>query len=707
MAALQKIRSKSGLLVGIIAAGLLAFVIPWNEVFMFFNNMKDKAFTVNGTVVKTGEYEKRVIEWQDFQQEMSGGNNPDEFTMLQIREAVYQQMVKEMMLDEQAEKLGLAVTKQEMEDMIYGQNISPILYQLPFFRNPQTGQFDPAMVTQFLTEINTDPASLPQEQYAVAEQLRKARSIWSFIQNMIKYNRLEEKYSTLVANSLLVSNTEVQSAQNDSKDVADIAYVVQKYTSISDSTVNVDNSEIKALYEARKNNYKLNTELRKISYFIKNVTPSDEDYAVVEKEAEDVYLRLKETENPGTLVGEYSTTPYVDAFMAVSALPADAKAFVESASVGDIHGPVREGQGYLMYKLVDRTVASDSIKLRMIPMPQGIDLATSNHIADSLMAVVKGGKAFADVANEIAPNSNGGDLNWVTEVMLAGSGIGKEIFAAAKGDVLKLNVGGISQLFYVEDKKAPVSKVKLAQILMPVIVSDKTQNAIDNELNQFVAENNKAEGFEQAAQVAGYNIVSDALVSPDEISLGQATGTRQVIAWSFNNPVGTVNKFDVSDKRIVAVVKSEIKGDYMPISEVSSALRAELINDKKAEKMIADFKSKNLTSLADYANAVSGKVDTVKFVTFQTNTITGIGYEPIVNVYARSGQINKLDAPLKGKQGVYALLLTSKTEEAAKTEIEQSRQMLKQSNMYQLMSQAINVLRDKMDVKDNRVNIWR
>ena len=704
MAALQKIRSKSGLLVGIIAVGLLAFVFPWSEVSTFANKLRDKAFVVNGTVVTTGEYASRIAEWENFQKIMSGQSSLDERATSQIREVVYQQMVKELLLNDQAERLGLAVTKEELDDMVLGTTPSPILYQIPFFADPQTRQFSRTRMIDFISSLSTDVSGLPAEQ---AAEITARKEVWAFVENMMKYQRLEEKYASIVAGSMLASDTEAKASYEDSKNIADIAYVVQRYSSLSDSTVQVSDKEVKDLYEKRKNNFKLDNELRVISYFIKDVIPSDEDYAAVEQEMTAIHERLAIAENPATVVNEYSSSQYIDAFIAVSGLPVDAKDFVQSASVGNIYGPVRDGQSYVMYKLIDRTIAADSIRLQMIPMPQGMDMKTTEHIADSIMSVIKGGKDFTAVAEEVIPGSNGGEIGWMNEMSLAGINIAKECFAATKGDILKLNVTGQTMLVRIQDKTNPVPKVKLAVIQMPVIISDKTQNSIDNELNQFVAENGNMENFDNAALAKGYSLISNAKISPSDMFLGQAIGTRQVIHWAFNNAVGTVNKFDnISDKRVVAIIKSEIKSGYMPVSEVAQELKSELINEKKAEKMIADLKAKNLTTLDSYAQAIDGKVDTAKFVTFQTNNITGIGYEPVMNIYAKKGQLNKVEAPLKGKSGVYVLDVISKTEDTKEYDAILAKQSQKQNNLYQIMSQAYPILLDKMKVEDNRVKFW-
>ncbi|GAB6010143.1 peptidylprolyl isomerase [Dysgonomonas reticulitermitis] len=720
MAALQKIRSKSGLLIGIIAVGLLAFVIPWNEIVTSVNQSKNKAFTVDGEVVSTEKYSARIQQWENFQKTVTGQNSLGEEISSFIRELTYQQMVTEMMLDEQASSLGLAVTTAELNDVVNSPNFGFVLQRLrlvlnpqtgnlegitSMFANPQTGQFDKTYFTHFMNDVKT--TITPDMPVQARQDVLMKQDIWIFVEHMLKYQLLQEKYSSLVAGLILPGNTDAKAVFEDSKTQSNIAYVLQRYATIPDSIVakEVTDKEIKDLYELRKNNFKLDTDLRKISYFVKDVIPSDEDFEAVAKEMNTVYEKMLTAENPAALVSEYSSAPFTDAYISLSSLPLDIKNFAQSATIGQVTEPERSGQSYVLYKLIDKTSAADSVKVRIIPLPQGLDPKIATHISDSLLNVVKGGKDFITLANETMPGSNS---VWVTEMMIAGAGpdFVKKTFGASKGEILNLTANGQTQLVYIEEKTNPVPKVKLAIVQMPVIVSDKTQNAIDNELNQFVSENGNLENFDKAAQGKGYNLVPNVVISPSEMSLGQASGSRQVIHWAFNDKKGSVKKFDLSDKRIIAIVKEEIKGDYMPVSEVSAMLKTELINNKKAEKIIADLKSKNLTSLEAYAGAMSSRIDTVSFVTFQTNNISGVGYEPILNVYAKLGEVNKLEQPLKGNAGVYVLNITEKTENTNTFDPVQAKQIARQNNFYQLMSQAMFVLKDKMNVRDNRVKFW-
>ena len=93
--------------------------------------------------------------------------------------------------------------------------------------SPQTGQFERAALNQFIQTISQDDTNLPENQRA---EIQARREIWTFIQNMMKYQRLEEKYSAIVAGIVIPTATEAKSAFDDSKTQASISYVAVSYT---------------------------------------------------------------------------------------------------------------------------------------------------------------------------------------------------------------------------------------------------------------------------------------------------------------------------------------------------------------------------------------------------------------------------------------------------------------------------------------------
>ena len=706
MAVLQTLRNKAaGLLIGALGLALLAFILSdlFSSGNTFFSKYQDNAFSVDGDVVTTAEYDQRVEAMTVFQQVLTNQTSLDDATTLQIRENVYQTMVAEKMLKDQAARLGLAVTKEEMNSLITPENLSPILYRYPLFVDQETRQFNMQALTQFLTIVNQDPATLAPEQRFEQQRLL---NIWLIVESEMKMYRLQEKYLSLLSNTFLATDVEAKAVYNDSKAVADMEYTLQNYSVVADSTVQVSDAEIRALYDRRKENYFLTSNLSKISYFVKDVIPSTEDYDAVKKEIDVAYEKLKSSADPALVVNEYSSEQYIDAFLSFADLNPNMKTFMEESNVGEVSEPYVNGQFYVTYKLVDRILAADSVKLQAITIPQGLVAEAATHLVDSLYSVVKGGKSFAEVADEMYPGGNGGTIGWFREVDLLESGIAKECFAAAKGDILKLQLMGQTQLFRIEDKTMPVTKVKVAVVSMPVIISDKTHNIIDNELNQFITANGTIENFNDAAENSGYSLVADQLISPSDMTLPSSVrGSREVVRWAFNENVGSAKKFDIGTQRVVAIIKDKIDGEYMPLAQISPVLKAELIRDKKAEVMIADLKSKNLASVAAYAEALGAPVDTARFVTFETETMD-FGYEPMFNAYAKNGQLDKLEGPLKGNAGVYLLNVISKTEDQKEYNAEEAKETISQQNRYYVMSQTMYVLQEKLNVKDNRVKFW-
>ncbi|MCW1735817.1 peptidylprolyl isomerase [Anaerorudis cellulosivorans] len=711
MATLQKIRNKAGFLIAVIGIALLAFILGdlLTSGSTLFRKSQDKVFEVNGKVISTEEYFTRVTEWENFQKMMSGESSLDENASLQIKELVYQQMVRECILDDQAKKLGLTVSKEEINDLVHGENISPLLQQLPLFVDPKTGIYDREALTNFFTAINTPTASLQPEEKALVQQYK---SMWLFIENLIKYQRLEEKYRTLLASAVMVNDMEAKTSFDLSQQNADLTYVVQNYYTIPDTLVTVEDSEIRAFYEKHKKNFKLNTPIAKITYFIREIAPSDEDFAEVEAQAMEAAKKLAESTNPSAVVADYSETPYHDVYLAANVLTESQRSFVSSANIGDMYGPVREGNSFQIYKLIDKIVAPDSVRLRMIVVPTagaGEQDSLVRHFVDSVFTVIKGGKPFAQVANELNPQSNGGDAGWVREIDIAsvGNDFVQTVFSMQVGEVRKISVPGQSIIVQVEEKTKPVTKYKLAVINMPVVVSERTSNNVDNELNQFLSLPDVGKKFTELAKQKGYAVVPNYTISSTDFSIAQIPGSRQVIQWAFNEKEkGAVKKFDLTNLRIVARLDNVIPAGTAPLSEVATVIRSQLVREKKAEKIITELKSKNLSSLADYAEEMNTQPDTVRFVNFNTRNIAGLGFEPVLNAYSAFAPLHKLMGPAKGNMGVFVVNVDNRTQGTETYDPKIQKNSMQSEITYRLQMQSMEVLKDKLEVKDNRYRFY-
>ncbi|NLX81158.1 MAG: hypothetical protein GXZ03_06305, partial [Proteiniphilum sp.] len=615
MATLQKIRDKGILLVTVIGVALLAFILGdlLTSGNTLFAKSKDKAFSVNGKVVSTQEYANRITEWEEFQKMISGQTSLDEATTQQIREAVYDQMVREIILDNQTSKLGISVSKAELNDLVHGESISPLLQSLPFFINPETGVFDREGLIQFLATVNgPDQSAMPEER----AMIQQYKNVWLFIENMVKYQRLQEKYDLLLSGSIMVNDNEAKTSFDLSQQSSDIAYAVKNYFAIPDSVVSVSAQEVKSFYDKNKSSFKMDVPLAKISYFTKEIVPSEEDFAEIEVLANEAYEKLLETNNIASVVADYSDIPYRDIYVSAALLDDRQKSFIETASISDVEGPQKEGNSFNIYKLIDKTQAPDSVHLRMMAIPDatvmGQDSIVTNFV-DSIFNELTSGKSFAEVANSLNPQANGGDIGWAREIDLfsAGADLVKAAFSAPIGEPFKIKLPGQQMILQVEERTAPVTKYKLATVSIPVLVSEKTSNNIDNELNQLVSEPNISKNFSELASEKGYFVMPNTSVSANDFSLMNIPNSRQVVTWAVNEKkMGTVKKFDLSNTRIIARVDQVYPAGTAPLSELESTIKSRLINEKKAETIIADLSAKNISSLDAFANEMDAVVDT-------------------------------------------------------------------------------------------------
>ncbi len=711
MATLEKIRNKAGLLVGVVGVALFAFIIGdfLNSGSTFFRQSQEKIAEINGEVISIHDYQARVDEMAEVYKMQSGTNNVSEELMTQIRQSVFESIVQEVVLGEATSDLGLRVTSEELFDVIQGENISPMIQQMPMFRNPETGSFDKAALLNFLKVVNDENiAAYPADQQA---QLLQARSFWLFWEKNLKDQTLTGKYSTLLSKAISANVLDAQDAYASTVENSDIVYAMQPYSSIPDSTISVSDSEIKKLYEQRKEQFK-QREGRMIKYVTVDIVPSQEDYDKVKAEIEKVREDLIAAENVADVVNDASETPYVDVYLSEAMLDAEAKLFVTTSEVGSVSVPSFQNDTHRLMKLVAKTVAPDSVKVSHIMLAGATDAVIAAR-ADSLKNVLKGGADFAQLAQQFSVDQTaelGGELGWFTEIT-ALNGLNEEfknaIFSAALNEVVVVKSMYGTHLVKVTERTANVPKYKVANVAMTVTPSSKTYSNIYNDLNQFVSKNNDIDKLDDAAKEAGYSLVSNVTVTAQDQTIGFIPSSRPVIRWAFEHGKGDISEiFECDNKFIVAAVQGKIKEGYTSLQAASATLKPEVIREKKGQQIVQDLLSKNLTSLEAYAGVMGGTVDSVKFVNFGTQRIATIGVEPKLNAYIASAKVGELSAPVAGNNGVYIFKVYNREKSETPYDEKATISSLESSSAYRVGYLSLQELINNATIVDNRIRFY-
>ncbi|MDR0893377.1 MAG: SurA N-terminal domain-containing protein [Mediterranea sp.] len=714
MATLQKIRSKGPLLVIVIGLALFAFIAGDAWKVMQPHQSRDVG-EVNGEALSAQDFQNLVDDYTEVVKMMQGVSSLSDEQSSQVRDQVWRTYVNNKLVEKEAKTLGLTVTDAEIQDIL-NKGAHPLLQQTPF-RNPQTGRFDKDMLNKFLVEYaKMNPAQMPAQ---YVEQYDKMYKYWLFVQSTLKSSRLAEKYQALVSKALLSNPVEAQDAFDARVNQYDLLMAAIPYSAVPDSTVTVKESDLKSLYEKKKEQFKQYQETRNIKYIDVQVTASPEDKAAIQKEVDESTEQLRNTTSDYTAFvrSSGSETPYTDLFYNKAALPSDVAARLDSVkNVGEVYGPYTSAVDNTInsFKLVAKAEKADSVQFRQIQV-YNADPAKTKATADSIYNAIKGGAAFADVAKKYGQT---GDANWLTAAQYEGTQIDgdnlKYIEAINNGEVKQLSnlpIGQAQVILEVMAKKAMKTKYKVAVVKRAIEFSKETYNRAYNDFSQFIAANPSVEKMVANAEEAGYKLLDRADLYSSEHTIGGVRGTKEALRWVFDKAkVGEISPLyecGESDHMMVVGLTGVTPEGYRPLKAVQGELRAEVIRDKKAEKIMADMKAANATTLDQYKAMPNAVSDTLKLVTFSAPAYVPSLHssEPLAGAYASIAEKGKLSTPLKGNAGVFVLQMygEEKLNETFKDKDEETTQ----ENMHaRFASRLMNDLYLQAKVKDERYKFF-
>ena len=708
MATLQNIRSKGPLLVIVVGLALFAFIA--GDVFKAIQpHQTQDVGEINGEAVSAQEYQDLVEEYTEVIKLTQGDNVISDEVSNQIKDVVWRNYVNNKLIEAEAEKIGLTVSDAEIQAIINA-GVHPLLSQTPFI-NQQTGAFDQDMLKKFLVDYAQMQAGQYPAEYM--ESYSRLYTLWSFIEKTLKESRLQDKYMALVSNAIISNPVETQAAFDARTNQTNLLMAAIPYNAIADSLITVNATELKDLYNKRKEEFKQFAETRDVKYIDVQVVASEEDKAALQAEMNEYAAQLAEaTDNYSTFIRSTSSdVPYVDLFSTQRSLPLDVIARLDSVALGGVFGPYYNATDNTMNAFKKLAVAkmADSIEFRQIQVVEA-DAERTKFVADSLFNAIKAGADFAEVAKTYGQT---GEPVWISSANYEGAQIDgdnlKYIEAITTGKVKELVNLPLMQaniILQVTNKKADVEKYKVAVVKRSVDFSKETYNKAYNAFSQFISENQTLAELEANAEDAGYRLLERADLSSSEHTIGSVRGTKDALRWAFEANVGEVSglyECGDNDRMLVVAVSGITPEGYRSLDQVKMELSLELAREKKAEKILADLKAANVTSFEQFSALEDAVSDSLKYVTFGAPAyVTSLrSSEPQVSAYVNE-EMNKVSAPVKGLAGVYVLQPygVEKQEQAYDAEAEERTIV----NQYarSVMQQLVNDLYIKGNVADQR-----
>jgi peptidyl-prolyl cis-trans isomerase D len=248
------------LLIAVIGFALAAFVLGD---FLGYGPMGGQRFDI-GKIDKTSisyqEFEQRVSEQSENWRQQTGQANLGPREAFQVREQVWNQMLREILLGGEMERLGIEVSAEELFDMIHGPDPHQLIRQS--FTNPEDGSFNPQQVVEFLRNFDMLDPSVQNQ--------------WVTIERFMKQERAEAKYHNLIRRAYYVPKVIAAGDYNDRNASSDIRFVYKPFNDISDTLVTVSDRELRRFYDENKESFRREAS-RNIEYASFNVFPTDQD----------------------------------------------------------------------------------------------------------------------------------------------------------------------------------------------------------------------------------------------------------------------------------------------------------------------------------------------------------------------------------------------------------------------------------------------
>jgi len=700
MALIGTLRNKMGVWVVVfvfvaIASFILGDLLGQNSVLLGKNDVGE----IGGHTISIEEYQQSIQE-REASFILNTNRQPGDREMPTIRQQAWDMLIMRYGIQREFEKVGVAVTVDEIEDMIHGKNVDAGVRQA--FTNPETGEFDRQQVIAYLQQLRSMPEN------------SEPRVRWEIFQRDMKPGRERIKYENLLIKSTYVTNAQAELEYHMQTDVAEVSYVFVPYYAISDPAVNVTDADFKAYYNKNKERYK-SEHTRDVKFVQFDVIASADDSLAIKEELERIVADLKASTDDSTFAIINSDYSNAYAKYNMGSLPTFLSK--EELTPGFVKGPFIDGSSYKLVKVssigkdTSYTARASHILIRWSDDTDA-SKAEAKEKARNILKEIKAGADFASKAREHGTDgtaSQGGDLGWFASGEMV-KPFEKAVFEASKpgllNDVVETDFGyHIIEVTNVKDN----SSYSLAIVEREIAPSDASINEALRKAETFAAELSGIDNFVTKAEKEGLTVYEGKNIGSSERRVNTLSDARQLVQWLFRDAEnGKVSDaFDFQDLYVVAVMTGEIEKGYKPLELVKEEITPAVRNEVKGKMIIEKLNTLNGT-LPEIATAFGKDASTYNMsdLKLSTNMMTSVGLDPKAVGVAFAPENGKRSAPYAGERGVLLVEVQNKTIAPTIADYTSYKTRLEQTSQNRSSATIADAIKDKSNIVDIRYKFY-
>ena len=371
-------------------------------------------------------------------------------------------------------------------------------------------------------------------------------------------------------------------------------------------------------------------------------------------------------------------------------------------------GPYIDGTDYKIAKLVGRKKIADSVTVRHIlrSVQTADQLPSAQQTIDSLKKLLEAGTARFDslairFSQDPGSGFNGGDLGTV----------GHDVMVKPFNDVIFFqatpkNYYTVATQFgihLIEVTKQSFGKnspdwVKVAYVRRPIIPSQETQNAIEDEVTTLNnASRNLTDLKKSLASRSDLSFEKTGAVRQNDATAGllpSSESTRSMVRWAFDK------KTNVG----IAGLKSIQPKGLANVETVRDDISMILSNKKRAQKLISEIGS--TADIYALSTKYNTKVDTASSVNFSTSFLPQMGNEPKVIATAFGTEKNATSKPITGNGGVYVVKTVQRVPSIGESDLSFFKEQANAVSKNNVQSFFMESLKKNANIKDNRYTFF-
>jgi peptidyl-prolyl cis-trans isomerase D len=702
MALIGKIRNNFWLVLILLAMALASFII----MDVMGSRRGGGMFDNNGTTI--GEVAGQKIDYRDFEKverTLYSGNTGDVYNK---RATIWTYLTEKAVIENQAEAMGLGVSKEELMDLQFGANMSPIMRNN--WSNPQTGQVDMQQLLQYKQAFESGQDLNPD-----------FRAFWAEQEKQIISNALQTKINDLVSKATITPKWQADVMSNLNGDIAEVEYVRVTFDKLPEAEAKVTDEDYTTFLGKYPGRYKIDEETRTVQYASFAVAPTQADTQAIRAKLNDLKTQFATATND-SLFSVSNGGALVPAYQKSSDITGSLKEALGSLAIGQVFGPYEQQGSLLLSKLIDKRTVPDSVKARHILRSGTVGIESARKYIDSLKNLIVSGRARFDslaIKNSEDPGSGaqGGDLGTFAQGTMVQAFNDVCFITGKPGGLYVVETQFGVHLIEVQNQKYVdnSAKYKFATIPQVIVPSAETQNKVYDRVTKLMSNIKSPADIEALSKTnPDINVNVASSLTKNDFQIQGFTGSetsRNIVKWAYSNDKGDVSKtvYSYSDATTQAInnyvivgLKEVNKAGNISVTQAKELIAQQVINWKKGEVLKTKIKGTDLNAIA---NQFGTTVDSDS-ITFGSANFTSItSTEPVVAAKLFGLEKGGVSAPITGSSGVFVGRLKNKIP-ATLDQTGQLKQSITMNARQSIAYRIWDAMKKKFQPVDNRSNFF-